>query len=91
MTVLFCISQKHCDSGNSLKLPCRTCTVAKLIAKITLYLTVYLILNMLVETREQTFLSNYDVLLVTLKVIPVIYCHVSEWRSAIISEGCDTM
>jgi len=24
MILLFCISQKHYDSGNSLKLPCRT-------------------------------------------------------------------
>jgi len=77
MIVLVCISQKYYDSVNSLKLPCRTCnTVAKLIAYITLYLTVYLILNMLVE--EQAFLSDYNVLLVTLKVIPGIYCHVSE-------------
>jgi hypothetical protein len=51
MIVLFCISQKHYDSGDSLKLPCRTCcnTGAKLIACIALYLAVYLILNMLVE------------------------------------------
>jgi hypothetical protein len=38
LIVLFCIFQKHCDSGNILKLPC-----AKSIAYITLYLTVYLL------------------------------------------------